>query len=134
MIRMKFRLFIDIFLCRFQIQKTFRKLHIGFLVDYKMLASEEITKKLEENMEKIKQYGVKRIGLFGSYVKNEQKKESDIDILVEFEEGKKTFDNYMDLKFFLEDLFQCKVDLVIKESIKPDLRKYILDSVKYARV
>ena len=99
-----------------------------------MLSSEEITKKLEENMEKIKQYGVKRIGLFGSYVKNEQKKESDIDILVEFEEGEKNFDNYMDLKFFLEDLFQCKVDLVIKESIKPDLRKYILDSVKYARV
>jgi len=99
-----------------------------------MLASEEITKKLEENMEKIKQYGVKRIGLFGSYAKDEQKKESDIDILVEFEEGKKTFDNYMDLKFFLEDLFQCKVDLVIKESIKPSLRKYILDSVKYARV
>ena len=72
-----------------------------------MLTSEEITKKLEENMEKIKQYGVKRMGLFGSYAKDEQKKESDIDILVEFEEGKKNFDNYMDLKFFLEELFQC---------------------------
>ncbi len=99
-----------------------------------MLSSEEITKKLEENMEKIKRYGVKRIGLFGSYVKNGQKKESDIDILVEFEEGEKNFDNYMDLKFFLEDLFQCKVDLVIKESIKPDLKEHILGSVKYARV
>ncbi len=57
---------------------------------------------------------------------------SDIDILVEFEKDKKTFDNYMDLKFFLEDLFKCKVDLVIAEAIKPDLKPYILGNVKHA--
>ncbi|MFQ6120656.1 MAG: nucleotidyltransferase family protein, partial [Methanosarcinales archaeon] len=91
-----------------------------------------IMKKIEENMEKIKEYGAKRIGLFGSYIRNEQKAESDIDILVEFERGKKTFDNYMDLKFLLEDLFKCKVDLVVVEAIKPDLKPYILGSVKYA--
>ena len=53
-------------------------------------------------------------------------------MLVEFEKGKKTFDNYMELKFFLEDLFNCKVDLVILESIKSDLKPHILRSVKYA--
>ena len=63
---------------------------------------------------------------------SDEKKESDIDVLVEFEKGRKTFDNYMELKFFLEDLFNCKVDLVILESIKPDLKPYILRSVKYA--
>lgn len=97
-----------------------------------MLTSEEIMEKIEGNIENIKKYGVRRIGLFGSYVKNEQKSESDIDILVRFERGKKTFDNYMDLKFFLEDLFKYKVDLVVVEAIKPDLEQYILESVKYA--
>ena len=97
-----------------------------------MLTSEEIMKKIEGNMENIKKYGVKRIGLFGSYVRNEQKSESDIDVLVGFERGKKTFDNYMDLKFFLEDLFKRKVDLVVIEAIKSDLKPYILGGVKYA--
>ncbi len=97
-----------------------------------MLTHKTILTKLEENTSTIKKFGVKRIGLFGSYLRKEQKPTSDIDILVEFEKGKVTFDNYMDLKFFLEDLFQCKVDLVMKDAIKPDLKPYILGSVKYA--
>lgn len=97
-----------------------------------MLRSGEILGKIKENIDKIKEFGVKKIGLFGSYVKGEQKTRSDIDILVEFERGMKTFDNYMDLKFFLEDLFKCNVDLVIVDAIKPDLKPYILGSVKYA--
>lgn len=96
-----------------------------------MLTSKAIMQELEENKEAIKEFGVKRIGLFGSYLRGEQKKTSDIDILVEFEEGKKTFDNYMGLKFFLEELFGCKVDLVIFDAIKPYLKQYILGSVKY---
>jgi hypothetical protein len=98
-----------------------------------MLTKEEILRKIEENEEEIKRYGVKRVGLFGSYIRNEQKEKSDVDILVEFEEGKKTFDNYMNLAFFLEDLFNCKVDLVIAESIKPLLKPYILSEVEYAK-
>ncbi len=97
-----------------------------------MLTYKDILTKLEENTATIKKYGVKRIGLFGSYIRKEQKDTSDIDILVEFEKGKITFDNYMDLKFYLEDLFKCKVDLVMKEAIKPDLKPYIIGSVKYA--
>ncbi|GAG75581.1 unnamed protein product, partial [marine sediment metagenome] len=49
-----------------------------------------------------------------------------------FESGKKSFDNYMDLKFFLEDFFGCQVDLVIEEAIKPLLQKHILETVEYA--
>ena len=96
-----------------------------------MLTPEIILNKIEENSETIKKHNVKRIGLFGSYVKNEQTAESDIDLVVEFEKGKKTFDNYMELKFFLEDLLECKVDLVIAEAIKPDLKPYIMEDVKY---
>lgn len=96
------------------------------------LTSESIMKKLEEHRDKLKRYGVKRIGLFGSFVRSEQTPGSDIDVLVEFERGEKTFDNYMDLKFFLEELFACKVDLVVKEAIKPALKESILESVNYA--
>ncbi|KPL01928.1 MAG: hypothetical protein AMJ73_09495 [candidate division Zixibacteria bacterium SM1_73] len=97
-----------------------------------MLTHETIMEKIENSVEKIKVYGVKKIGLFGSYTRNEQKAESDVDILVEFEKGKKTFDNYMDLKFFLEGLFNHKVDLVVTDAIKPDLKSYIMRSAKYA--
>jgi len=98
-----------------------------------MLTKGEILKKIKENKEHIKKYGVKRIGLFGSYIRNEQGKKSDIDILVKFEEGMKTFDNYMDLKFFLEDLFGYKVDLVMSDAIKPRLKPYIMKEVVYAK-
>lgn len=96
------------------------------------ISDEFILQQLKKNMRIIKGYGVKKIGLFGSYIRNEQTSESDIDILVEFEKGKKTFDNYMNLKFFLEELFRANVDLVIVESIKPDIKPYIMESVKYA--
>lgn len=96
-----------------------------------MLKTKDIMDGMEQNKELIKKYGVKRIGLFGSYARNEQRTESDIDILVEFEKGKKTFDNYMELKFYLEDLFVTKVDLVIADVIKPDLKPYILERVEY---
>jgi len=97
-----------------------------------MLSSDKIIKLLNENHQKIKKLGVKRIGLFGSYSTNKQKPESDIDVLVEFNKGKKTFDNYMDLKFFLEDLFGCNVDLVVREALKIELKSNVLKSVKYA--
>ncbi len=88
---------------------------------------------LQNNIDKINKYGVKRIGLFGSYLRNEANEDSDIDILVEFNKDAKTFDNYMDLKFFLEKLFQNKkIDLVLNESIKPGLKKYIMNEIKYA--
>lgn len=97
-----------------------------------MLGKEKILDLMHERRDEIQKYGVKKIGLFGSFLRNQQRNNSDIDILVEFEKGKKTFDNYMDLKFFLEDLFNRDVDLVIKEAIRLELRTNILRSVRYA--
>lgn len=97
-----------------------------------MLTSEAIIKLINEKHQEIKKFGIKRIGLFGSYAKNKQKPKSDIDLLVEFKKGKKTFDNYMDLKFYLEDLFGGNVDLVVEEALKIELKPNILKSVKYA--
>ncbi len=87
---------------------------------------EHIRNLLRKSMPEIKKrYGVKSLYIFGSYSRNEQTKKSDIDILVEFEKDKKNFDNYMDLKFYLENLLNNKVDLILKEAVKPRLRKYI---------
>jgi hypothetical protein len=77
-------------------------------------------------------FHVKRIGVFGSCACAEERAESDVDVLVEFEKGHVTFDNYMDLKFFLEDNFERKVDLVTADAIKPRLRDVILGEVTYA--
>jgi len=67
-------------------------------------------------------FGVKRIGLFGSFARGEQKESSDIDVLVEFE--KPTFRNFMDLSFYLEDLFGRKVDLVTVKGLHPRIRPW----------
>ena len=97
-----------------------------------MLTSSQIIDLITKNQEIIQKYGVKRIGLFGSFLRNKQKSDSDIDILVEFKKGEKTFDNYMDLKFYLEEIFKRDVDLVVKEALKVQLKANILRSVKYA--
>jgi len=97
-----------------------------------MLTSNQIIRTLNIHRKEIQRFGVKRIGLFGSFRTNNQHQKSDIDIIVEFSKGKKTFDNYMDLKFFLEKSFGRPVDLVIKEAVKQDLKPAILKSVRYA--
>ena len=88
---------------------------------------------IRKNEAQIKErFKVKKIGIFGSSVRGEAKKDSDIDVLVEFEEGKKTFDNFMDLTFFLEEVFGRKVDLVTREALRPELKTSILKEVAYA--
>lgn len=90
----------------------------------------EILDLVNANRKKIKEFGVKKLALFGSAVRGEASENSDLDFIVEFE--KKTFDSYMDLKFFLEELFNCKVDLVLNNTIKARLRKSILKEAVYA--
>ncbi|MBI5181164.1 MAG: nucleotidyltransferase family protein [Nitrospirae bacterium] len=94
------------------------------------MSAVEMLKKQEATIKK--KYGVKKIGVFGSFAKGREKAGSDVDVLVEFEEGYKTFDNYMELKFFLEDLFSRRVDLVTIKALKPQLKEDILQEVIYA--
>ena len=78
-----------------------------------------------------KTFYVEKIGVFGSCVQNKQTKKSDIDILVEFEKGHKDFFNYVRLKYHLEAVLGRKVDLVIKEAVKPRLKEKIFNEVIY---
>lgn len=75
-------------------------------------------------------FKVKRIGIFGSYVRKQQRKKSDIDILVEFKEPVGLFE-FMDLEEYLKNLCKKKVDLVSIKALKPRIGKYILDEVVY---
>ena len=87
---------------------------------------------LEKNNTYIKEtFYVTEIGIFGSFIRREQKDGSDIDILVEFEKGHKNFFNYMKLKYYLEELLGKEVDLVIKGAVKPRLRQRIFSEVEY---
>ncbi|MFC1484897.1 nucleotidyltransferase family protein [bacterium] len=92
----------------------------------------EIIQILQENKKTLAKYKVKKLGIFGSYVKGEQKEESDIDILVEFEPDGKDLFNYLRLQDYLETILNKKVDLIIKEAIKTQLKDVILNEVKYA--
>ena len=75
-------------------------------------------------------FTVRRIGVFGSFAKGGEGTESDVDIIVEL--AKPTFDNYMDLKFRLEDVLKLPVDLVMADTVKPRIKPIIEQEVIYA--
>lgn len=83
------------------------------------LTRDTILRALEAHREELRRYGVKRIGLFGSFLHGTAGAGSDLDFLVAFE--RPSFDDYMDTKFLLEDLFGRKVDLVTEEALKKAL-------------
>ncbi|MEJ5172227.1 MAG: nucleotidyltransferase family protein [Hydrogenothermaceae bacterium] len=92
------------------------------------LNSKEIISIIKKHKGKlIKEYGVKEIALFGSYIRGEEREDSDIDILVEFDE-KSDVDliKFINMELYLSNLLGKKVDLVEKSSLKPRISKYIL--------
>ncbi len=93
--------------------------------------AQEILDILHQHREMLRGMGVRKIGLFGSYRHGTASPESDIDFLVVLEQP--SFDRYMEVKFFLEDLFQRKVDLVLEPDLKPRVRPYILAEVEYVQ-
>jgi uncharacterized protein len=95
------------------------------------LNSKLIINEMEMRKKDLKRFGVKKIGLFGSFAKGEEHKKSDIDILVTFDNI--TFDNYTDLLFLLEKIFRRKIDLVIERKLHPSLN-YVKKEAKYVRL
>jgi len=75
-------------------------------------------------------FHVKAIGIFGSYVRDEQHSESDIDILVDMDDGVTLFD-LIELQFHLEEILAQKVDVVMRDGLKPRIASRILDEVMY---
>ena len=89
------------------------------------LNREKIQNYLKSYRDELNSLGVETLYLFGSVARLDANSKSDIDFMVTFRQGMKTFDHYMDLLFLLEDLFHLKIDLVTTESVSPSLKKYI---------
>jgi len=92
----------------------------------------KIIEKIEQNRKSIRKFKASKIGLFGSYLKGNEKNWSDIDFLVEFKVV--NADNYFGLLRLLEKIFQNKkIDLVIKEDLKPAI-KYVVEEAEYVKI
>ncbi len=94
----------------------------------------EILNLLWTNRKKLADLGLRRVGLFGSFVRNEQKEDSDVDILVEFVEGKKKFKNFMQSVYFLEELFGRETEMLTLESVAHFIKPYILREVEFVMI
>ena len=99
----------------------------------KDISVDEIKRTLKKYKSELKEkYGIKEIGVFGSYVRREQKKGSDIDILVEFHpDTEMDLIKFVELEEYLSKLLGIKVDLVMKSALKPRIGKRILKEVVY---
>ncbi|HTF04164.1 MAG TPA: nucleotidyltransferase family protein [Bacteroidia bacterium] len=92
---------------------------------------QELLQRLRSSQNEINSFGVKQIGIFGSFVRNQVSETSDVDFFIEFYPHKKSFDNFMDLAFFLEDLVGRKVELVTPQSLSKYIGPHILKEVEY---
>jgi predicted nucleotidyltransferase len=95
---------------------------------------EDVFTLLRQNGAHLRRFGVDRLSVFGSFARGEPNDDSDVDILVEFEPERETFDNFLGLAEFLEELFGRKVDLLTPESLNPRFGHYILEEAEHAAI
>jgi predicted nucleotidyltransferase len=94
------------------------------------LTAKTILAALNAHSEQLYALGARKLGLFGSFARGEQTPDIDIDILVTL--SRPSYDDYWDVKVFLEKVFDRKVDLVFEDALKPRIRPYVLGEVIYA--
>ena len=92
-------------------------------------SKQDLLHTFSENRDRIKSFGVNSLGIFGSFSKDTVNDTSDVDLLVEFIPEKKSFDNFMELSFFLEGLLGRKVELVTPQSLSKHIGPHILNEV-----
>ncbi len=91
----------------------------------------ELLRIIAEHESEIRSYGVKNIGVFGSFARDEADTDSDVDVLIEFKPEHKTYDNFLALSERLEEILGRKVELVTTESLSPYIGPDILREVEY---
>jgi len=97
----------------------------------KVVTRNQIMAVLAEHDRKIHEFGVRRLAVFGSAARDEMNEGSDIDILVDFR--KKTFDNYIGLKFYLEKILGRKIDLVTRSALRKEMKPQIYRDLFYVQ-
>ncbi len=97
-----------------------------------MTTKDKIIELLKSHKSELSKFGIRSVGLFGSYIRNEQSSQSDIDLLIDFEPDKENFDNLMAVYDLFEKLFlDEKVEVVTKNGLSPYIGPKILKEVKY---
>jgi len=91
---------------------------------------DQLLQRLQDHEGPLRGLGVKRLAVFGSFVREEQGPESDVDMLVQFLPGMKSFDNFMGIAFLLEDILQRRVELLTTEALSPYIGPRILSEVE----
>jgi predicted nucleotidyltransferase len=97
-----------------------------------LTTKDKIIELLKSHKSELSKFGIRSVGLFGSYIRNEQSSQSDIDLLIDFEPDKENFDNLMAVYDLFEKLFlDEKVEVVTKNGLSPYIGPKILKEVKY---
>lgn len=99
-----------------------------------LLRNTDILDFLTQHKNELRRYNIKRIGLFGSYAHNNASENSDIDFLVEYQHGKKSLTNFLELIDFLEQSFHKDVELVTRESVSKYIFPYIEKEIQYVQI
>jgi len=93
-------------------------------------ALDETLRTLQAHLPELRErYGVRALWLFGSYVRGEQRKRSDLDVLVELDDRPLSLLKFIELEHYLSDLVGVKVDLVEKETLKPTIGRRVLEEI-----
>lgn len=100
------------------------------MIKGKVYTKQDLLVALTNNSEVIKSYGVNSLGIFGSFIKGTYNDASDVDLLVDFVPEKKSFDNFMNLSFFLEEITGRKVEIITPQSLSKFIGPYILNEVQ----
>jgi predicted nucleotidyltransferase len=99
-----------------------------------VIDKESLLKKLTAHRKNIRSFGVKQLSLFGSFVTGNVHQDSDIDLLVDFEIDKKTYDNFIELSFYLEELLGRRVELVTRQSLSKYIGPHILKQAEHVAI
>ncbi len=95
---------------------------------------QQVVKILKDNSHKLKEFGVEKLGVFGSFAAGTQNKNSDVDLLVQFGTGQKNFHNFMGTADLTESLLGRKIDLLTPESLSPYIGPHIKKEVEYVQI
>lgn len=88
------------------------------------MSTEAVIEALRSHSERLADLGVLSLSVFGSVARGDARPDSDVDFLVDFD-GPATFDRYIQLRFFLEDLLNCRIDLLTRQAVRAELRSAI---------
>ncbi len=99
-----------------------------------IMSTNEIIQILKDNRRFLADnYGITQIGVFGSYILNQQTEKSDIDIAIEMDKKKKNIHNFLAVKRFLEQLLEKKIDLGFEHSLKPSVKEFVSSNIIYVK-